>query len=71
MSTITRLSVQPTPGRGLDVSGPAGMPVIGNTLQFQRDPLGFLMRTAADYGDVARYRLGNITFYQINHPDGV
>ena len=71
MSTITRLSVQPTPGRGLDVSGPAGMPVIGNTLQFQRDPLGFLMRTAADYGDVARYRLGNIAFYQINHPDGV
>ncbi len=70
MSTTTQLSVQPTPVRP-DVSGPAGMPVIGNTLQFQRNPLGFLMRTAADYGDVARYRLGNITFYQINHPHGV
>ena len=29
------------------------------------------MRAASEYGDVARYRLGNITFYQINHPDGV
>ncbi|WP_423223185.1 cytochrome P450 [Candidatus Amarolinea aalborgensis] len=71
MSTITQRSVQPMPARRPDVSGPAGLPVIGNTLQFQRDPLGFLMHTAADYGDVARYRLGHITFYQINHPDGV
>jgi cytochrome P450 len=53
------------------VTGPAGNALLGNTLQFQRDPLGFLMRAAAGYGDVARYRLGNITFHQVNHPDGV
>ena len=70
MTTATLTSKQTTPSRGLEVTGPAGKPVLGNTLQFQRDSLGFLMRAAADYGDVARYRLGNITFYQINHPDG-
>ena len=53
-----------------EITGPAGAPLVGNTLQLQRDPLGFIMHVAAVYGDVARYRLGNVTFNQINHPDG-
>lgn len=69
--TTTILPQRPTaPVRGQAAGGPPGQPILGNTLQFQRDPLGFLMRTAADYGDVARYRLGNIAFHQVNHPDG-
>jgi cytochrome P450 len=52
-------------------SGPKGLPILGNTLQFQRDRLGFLMSAASDYGDVALYRLGHVTFFQVNHPDGV
>jgi cytochrome P450 len=69
--TTTTLTPRPAaPSGGRPVTGPAGMPVLGNTLQFQRDSLGFLVRAAKDYGDVARYRLGNITFHQVNHPDG-
>ncbi len=71
MTTTALTSPQAAPGPGQVVTGPAGNALLGNTLQFQRDPLGFLMRAAADYGDVARYRLGNITFHQVNHPDGV
>ncbi len=70
MSTLS-LSTRPAaPAADKSVAGPAGQPLLGNTLQFQRDPLGFLLRMAADYGDVARYRLGNVTFHQVNHPDG-
>ncbi|MCB0240725.1 MAG: cytochrome P450, partial [Anaerolineae bacterium] len=53
-----------------EITGPAGAPLVGNTLQLQRDPLGFIMRVATEYGDVARYRLGNVTFNQVSHPDG-
>ena len=70
MPTTTPSTQQSSPSRGREVSGPPSRPVLGNTLQFQRDPLGFLMRAASDYGDVARYRLGNVTFFQVNHPDG-
>ena len=70
MTTTTLPSTQISSSRGREVTGPAGKPVLGNTLQFQRDPLEFLTHAAVVYGDVARYRLGNITFYQINHPDG-
>lgn len=33
--------------------GPRGLPVVGNTLQFLRDPIAFY-RTCATYGDVVR-----------------
>jgi cytochrome P450 len=29
------------------------------------------LRGLARYGDVARYRVATVTFYQVNHPDGV
>jgi hypothetical protein len=53
MTTTTLTPRQITPMRGREVNGPAGKPVLGNTLQFQRDPLGFLTRAAAEHGDVA------------------
>jgi cytochrome P450 len=70
MTTLTYPTRPTSPPSAETVRGPAGKPLLGNTLQFQRDPLGFLQRMAADYGDVARYRLGNVTFHQVNHPDG-
>jgi len=36
------------------VPGPRGPPIVGNTHQWARDPLGFHERLA-DYGRVARY----------------
>ena len=70
MTTTTLTTTTKALDEGQEVIGPQGNLVLGNTLQLQRDPLAFLMRAAAEYGDVARYRLGNVTFYQINHPDG-
>lgn len=70
MTTTTLATTTEALDEGQEVTGPHGNLVLGNTLQLQRDPLAFLMRAAAEYGDVARYRLGNVTFYQINHPDG-
>jgi cytochrome P450 len=37
---------------------------------FQRDKLGFI-RGLTRYGDVARYRTAHLTWYQVNHPEGV
>jgi cytochrome P450 len=48
----------------------AGSPIIGSTRAFTRDPIAFVMHAAAQ-GDVVEFRLGNRTFYLVNHPDGV
>jgi cytochrome P450 len=40
-----------------DAPGPRGWPLIGVALQFRRDPLGLLMRTAAEYGEVVQLPL--------------
>ncbi len=43
--------------------------LVGNTLQYIRDPLGFLTRASREQGDVARSRLGPYDEYLIFHPD--
>jgi cytochrome P450 len=50
--------------------GPRGNPVFGSMRDFQRDKLGFI-RSLTRYGDVARYRMAHLTWYQVNHPDGI
>ncbi len=50
--------------------GPRGNPVLGSMRDFQRDKLGFI-RGLTRYGDVARYRTAHLTWYQINHPEGI
>ena len=52
-------------------NGPAGLPFVGNILEFMPNPLGFLLRMANEYGALARFRLGGVTANQVNHPDGV
>ena len=37
--------------------------------EIQRDPLGFLQRNAAEFGDFIHYPLGLWEVYQLNHPD--
>jgi cytochrome P450 len=53
------------------VPGPRGYPLLGVLPEFAKDSLGFLLRAALEYGDIAHYRLANLDFYQINHPDGI
>jgi cytochrome P450 len=55
----------------LEAPGPNGQFILGSSRDFQRDPLGFISRMAEEYGDVAKYHLGNVTFNQVVHPDGV
>ena len=48
--------------------GPPELPVIGQTLRYLRDPIGF-MQSAAAYGDVATLSVKPALLYQVNHPD--
>ena len=50
--------------------GPRGNPLLGSMRDFQRDKLGFI-RGLTRYGDVARYRMAHLTWYQVNHPEGI
>lgn len=45
-------------------------PITG-TWGFQRDPLGFLTRLTANYGDLARFRLLNMRVVVVTHPHHV
>lgn len=56
---------------GRTAPGPFVPPLIGNTLQFARDPLQFYVDTAARYGDIARIGLMGRTCFLLNHPDHV
>jgi cytochrome P450 len=40
-----------------------------NFLAFKRDPIGLLMRTAREYGDLAHLQIGLLRTYVLNHPD--
>ena len=48
--------------------GPSGLPLVGNLLQYLRDPLNFMLRSARDYGDVVLFRLGRTPVYLLSHP---
>ena len=54
-----------------DPPGPRGHPLWGSMLDFQRDQLRFILDVARRYGDVAQYRIANLSFIQVSHPEGV
>jgi cytochrome P450 len=49
--------------------GPKGKPIAGNLLEFRRDPTGFLLSVALEYGDVVHLKFGPQHIYLINNPD--
>jgi cytochrome P450 len=51
------------------VSGPKGMPILGVLSDTLRDPLGFLLRNALQYGDIIPCHALGKKLVQINHPD--
>lgn len=52
--------------------GPDGLPFIGATRDFASDRLGFVTRTAREYGDVVHVPIaGGEDFYNLFHPDHV
>jgi len=50
-------------------SGPKGHWLLGSTMDYMRDPLGFLERAAREYGDIFQLRLGNTRTYVLVHPE--
>ena len=55
---------------GTTPPGPDGVPVLGNTIQFLRDPIRFYQQLSG-YGDVIRYRVGWNTWTALLHPDAI
>jgi cytochrome P450 len=49
--------------------GPKRQPILGNLLEFGRDPIAFFENCAATYGDVVWLQLGSWPAIFINHPD--
>ncbi|WP_440007839.1 cytochrome P450 [Halomicrococcus sp. SG-WS-1] len=52
-------------------SGPPGLPVVGTSLQYADDPLGFMERAAREFGDVASIDVYGQEVYQVVDPDVV
>ena len=67
MNATTRNGRTPT---AVQARGPKGDPILGSMRDFGRDKLGFIQGLTR-YGDVARYRMAHMTWYRVNHPEGV
>ncbi len=70
MATAPRAS-DGAPAGGRTPPGPPAHPLWGHARESGRDRLGFRLALAARYGDVARYRLGPVTLYQVSHPEHI
>jgi cytochrome P450 len=51
--------------------GPHGRPLLGSLPDIRRDPLAFLVRIHAEYGEIAHVRLGPFHVFLLNHPDDI
>jgi len=51
--------------------GPDGLPLVGNTLSFLRDPVGFYRDLGAYDADVVAYDIAGTSGYAVTHPDDV
>lgn len=69
MSVHSSMQTQTSPAG--QAPGPRGQFFLGSILDFQRDPLGFVHSVASAYGPVARFRLANVMFNLVSHPDGL
>jgi cytochrome P450 len=51
--------------------GPKGKPILGNQLEFRRNPLGFLLTLAREYGDFVHFKLANLDAYLLTDPEWI
>jgi cytochrome P450 len=51
--------------------GPRGLPLVGNTLDFLRDPVGFYDELAAYDSDVVAYNIAGDDGYMVRHPEDI
>src|SRR5690349_18233424 len=52
-------------------TGTRGLPVLGNSLDFQRDPIKLFFDLQRDYGDFTSFRVGPDTLYLATNPEYV
>lgn len=72
MSTaMTEMRPQTPPDLKLANQLPDGTVAGGGAKAFRADPLSFLTRLSAEYGDIARFRFGMQDFYLVSSPEGV
>jgi len=45
--------------------------LLGSLPEIRRDPLAFLLRVSAEYGEIVHVRLGPFHVYLLNHPDDI
>lgn len=45
--------------------------MLGSLPEIRRDPLAFLLRVSAEFGDIAHVRLGPFHVFLLNHPDDI
>lgn len=62
MSTAVRASRAASPPR------PRGLPLVGHTLDYTRDPLGFLQRAAREHGDFVELRFPTVRTLLVSDP---
>ena len=43
--------------------------MVGNLLDYARDPLDFMARCSREYGDIVRLHMGGLPLYLLSHPD--
>src|SRR5687768_2528724 len=53
------------------IPGPGGYPVVGVIPKLARDPFGFMVAAAQEYGGVVRLRMGPADVYLVSEPDYV
>lgn len=51
--------------------GPRGGVLLGNLSEARRDPLAFVLRVSAEYGDIVHIRLATLRVFLLNHPDDI
>jgi cytochrome P450 len=54
-----------------DPPGPKGVPLLGNTGQYARDPFRFMTAVGEAYGDVARLELAGEPTFMLTNPDDI
>jgi cytochrome P450 len=57
--------------RNVSPPGPKPHPLIGNLLEFRKNPLDFYTDCHRRYGDILRYRILNVNVYLLSHPDWI
>lgn len=53
------------------IPGPKGRLLIGNTIEFQEQPLDFILKYKAQYGDLYRFTVAGNSWYLVSRPEWI